>query len=201
MAANFDINLYLNKNVNYNEIIKWLNETKIPYEISEINAIDNWTFENQRIIENDNIKLINKLISEEKIILVYGKLIQKHSFGVMISYKETISEVNIWVSTKQLLYLEDDYISENNIDVYHAIINFIITYFNNKDFLICGIGVETIMGDDRVVDKLIADSYNVSCFILPKKYEVNSLRLCDMKKIDNYFIYFLKKDFEILKHT
>ncbi len=84
MAANFDINLYLNKNVNYNEIIKWLNETKIPYEISEINAIDNWTFENQRIIENDNIKLINKLISEEKIILVYGKLIQKHSFGVMI---------------------------------------------------------------------------------------------------------------------
>ena len=154
MAANFDINLYLNKNVNYNEIIKWLNETKIPYEISEINAIDNWTFENQRIIENDNIKLINKLISEEKIILVYGKLIQKHSFGVMISYKETISEVNIWVSTKQLLYLEDDYISENNIDVYDAIINFIITYFNNKDFFFFFIGVETIMGDDRVVDKL-----------------------------------------------
>ena len=64
MAANFDINLKMNKNVNYNEIIKWLNETKIPYEISEINAIDNWTFENQRIIENDNIKLINKLNTE-----------------------------------------------------------------------------------------------------------------------------------------
>lgn len=195
MSANFDINLYLNRKLNYNEIVKWLNETKIPYEISEINAIDNWTFENQRIIENDNIKLINKLISEEKIILVYGKLIQKHSFGVMISYKETISEVNIWVSTKELLYLEDDYINEKNIEVYDAIINFITTYFNNMDFLICGIGVETIMGEDKIVEKLIADSYNVSCFILPKKYEVNNLGLYDMKKIDNYFIYFLKERF------
>ncbi|WP_435303603.1 hypothetical protein [Thomasclavelia cocleata] len=195
MSANFDINLYLNKKVNYNEIIKWLNVTKIPYEISEINAIDNWTFENQRVIENDNIKLINKLISEEKIILVYGKLIQKHSFGVMISYKETISEVNIWVSTKELLYLEDDYINEKNIEVYDSIINFITTYFNNMDFLICGIGVETIMSEDRIVEKLIADSYNVSCFILPKKYEVNNPGLCDIQKIDNYFIYFLKKRF------
>ena len=189
MPANFDINLYLNKKVNYNEIIKWLNETKIPYEISEINAIDNWTFENQRVIENDNIKLINKLISEEKIILAYGKLIQKHSFGVMISYKETISEVNIWVSTKELLYLEDDYINEKNIEVYDAIINFITTYFNNMDFLICGIGVETIMSEDRIVDKLIADSYNVSCFILPKKYEINNPGLCDIQKIDNLFIF------------
>ena len=133
------------------------------------------------------------MISEEKIILVYGKLIQKHSFGVMISYKETISEVNIWVSTKELLYLEDDYINEKNIEVYDAIINFITTYFNNMDFLICGIGVETIMSEDRIVDKLIADSYNVSCFILPKKYEVNNPGLCDIQKIDNYFIYFLKK--------
>lgn len=195
MSANFDINLYLNKRVNYNEIIKWLNESKIPYEISEINAIDNWTFENQRIIEHDNIKLINKLISEEKIILAYGKLIQKHFFGVMISYKETVSEVNIWVSTKELLYLEDDYINEKNIEVYDSIINFITTYFNNKDFLICGIGVETIMGEDRIVDNLIADSYNVSCFILPKKYEGNNLELYNMKKIDNYFIYFLKERF------
>ena len=195
MSANFDINLYLNKKVNYNEIIKWLNVTKIPYEISEINAIDNWTFENQRVIENDNIKLINKLISEEKIILVYGKLIQKHSFGVMISYKETIREVNIWVSTQELLYLEDDYINEKNIEVYDSIINFITTYFNNMDFLICGIGVETIMSEDRIVEKLIADSYNVSCFILPKKYEVNNPGLCDIQKIDNYFIYFLKKRF------
>lgn len=192
MSANFEINLYMNKKVKYNEIIWWLKETKISYEISEIHVVDNWTFENQRIIKDNNIDLINQLISVEKIILVYGKLKQQHSFGVTISYKETISEVNIWVSTKKLLYLEDDYINEKNIEVYNAIINFITTHINKKDLLICGMGEEIIMGEDRIVDKLIADSCNVSCFILPKKYEVNNLMLYNMEKINDYFIY-LKK--------
>lgn len=189
MAANFDINVYINKRMSYREALAWLNINDIQYEISEISVIDNWSYENQYTIQNDNIKLIDKLLLDKKIIITYGILMQKYSFGFMMSYQENICEVDFWISTKELMNLDYDYINEKNINIYNEIINRIINTLENIQLQMCVIGVETTMSDDSEVDMCIENSYNVSCWILPKEYKTNKLENYSNEKRGQYFVY------------
>ncbi len=108
-----------------------------------------------------------------------------------MSYRENICEVDLWISTKELIELDYDYINENNITIYNKLINTIINTFENNKPHMCSIGIETVMSDEIELDKCIENSYNVTCWILPKEYQTNKLEKYSKEEKKYYSVYLL----------
>ena len=78
--------------------------------------------------------------------------------------------------------LDSDAITDENKFIYNKITNAVINNIDNKKLLLIGIGVETIIEYDRILQNIVDNSKNILIWILPRDKKINIQHFTRKKK-------------------
>jgi len=167
MAANFEVTLFVNQLACYTKYISLFHCLNGDFILDEMLVIDNWEYENQRKLNLDvsHYEIVD-LINNGKIIMAYGHLNEKHRCGFILHKVNSIYEITLWTSTKELPFL-DSIISGDNEHIYRDITNHVVKELSD-DLILCGIGSETSIHYSDAIADVMQSSHNVFEWISPK---------------------------------
>jgi len=141
------------------------------FEANSLEVIDNWDYDNQIYLAiNTNSETVAKYILNDKIVMLGGMLNHAHQCGLIIEKAtESIFSMSFWISTKELAFLSDDYVTSKNLGIYEYIVNTIIQLHDYYSIYLCAIGVETCFEYSESIELTIKNSRNVNCWIMSNK--------------------------------
>lgn len=194
MSAVFEISLLYKKRVSLCEIMNNINSTEFSCDIEQIEAIDNWQYENEQVIRKNELNRIQKLISEGKIIIIQGKANAIHRCGISFSVTEQDNfNIEFWISTKEIEELDSSYITDANAHIYNVIVEKLTEILNRKYLVFCGVGSETVISYNEIDEIDISNSKNICMWIFPTDKYIQGLEMYSKDIVNNFTIYKLKE--------
>jgi len=193
MSAVFDIQLYYKKFIPFSTISNLVIKEGASYTIDSLEIIDNWRYENQKMLEYDEITNLQHFIDAGKIVIIEGRLEKRHNFGIY--YLKTVNDIyslNLWISTKNIPMLDKDIVDGENSAIYDTLTKDIIQTIEKSYLVLCALGAETVINDDDLGKNIFSASRNVSEWIVTDEKEVSLL---------DEFTKFLYNDFLVCRKT
>lgn len=179
MAIVLNFNLLCEELISLNSMLQSNVVANLDVSIENISCIDNWMWENQQEIQD--ISLIQKKLSEGKIIIINLKSSTIKDMGI---YVEGIAEsyvYDLWVNTEGYPELDTDKINLNNriyFQRFYQKFNELLKMQNIR-FQLLGIGLETKFECKDTIIDTIEKSDNVIVWIVNKNFGRNLI-------LDNY---------------
>lgn len=181
MAANLDINIVCEELPDMNSLMMELRDNGINVTIEKKSYIDNWMWDNHK--EFKNISQMEKLLSEEKIIVIN---LNTHIFKDMGIYIEKISDryiYDLWINTEGFPDLDAGTVNMQNEKYFKKIYQIAGSMIKKRilSSVILGIGVETVFRYRENIMDIIRDSDNAAVWIMDKN-SARDMILADYKK-------------------
>lgn len=179
MAIVLNFNLLCEELISLNSMLQSNAVANLDVSIENISCIDNWMWENQQEIQD--ISLIQKKLSEGKIIIINLKSSTIKDMGI---YVEGIAEsyvYDLWVNTEGYPELDTDKINSNNRKYFQRFYQKFneLLKMQNIRFQLLGIGLETKFECKDTIIDTIEKSDNVIVWIVNKNFGRNLI-------LDNY---------------
>lgn len=186
MAENFEIVASTKCLFSQRDLIDFSKEINV--KIDSIKVIDNWDYENERVIHFNDISLVNDLIVKNKIVIFecHSGIVNCGAFISKISNSEY--EYSLWFSLKNLIELATDKITPENRYIYNRIVEYIKRYRKDDTMNFCAMGVEIYIADLADFEEKIKRSNGVVRWILPEKNSLRSKRFIE-ETDDNLYLY------------
>lgn len=190
MSAVFEVSLLYKKRVSLCEVINNINSTRFSCDIEKIEVIDNWQYENERIIRKNEFNQIQKLISEGKIVIIEGKINSIHQFGISFSVTDQDNfDIEFWISTKEINELDSSYITNTNLYIYDLLLKKLTQFLNKKYLIFCSIGSETVLSCNEIDEVDISKSKNVCMWIFPTDKNIQALERYSKNTVNDLIVY------------
>lgn len=159
--------------------------------VDGIEILDDWSYTNHQVINycEETINL-NEMISNGKIIIANLKVNGLRSGYYILKVDNGIYEIGIWFDTDKMSSLDSDAITDENEFIYNKITNAVINNIDNKKLLLIGIGVETIIEYDRILQNIVDNSKNILIWILPRDKKINIQHFYKKEEKEFFNIYF-----------
>jgi len=169
MSATFDIIVLCKNIIPVDVLYNKLCQNQFEILIDSIEVIDNWEYENQVKLNLDiDLKTLTNYVENNKIIMISGLLNDNHRCGLfMCKVSDNIITLDVWISSKNLPFLDDDYITEETLSIYEAATNSVIKMNDEYDIYLCGIGVEAYFTYGESIDCIIGASQNINRWVIP----------------------------------
>lgn len=179
MAIVLNFNLLCEELISLNSMLQSNVVANLDVSIEKISYIDNWMWENQQEIQDTS--LIQKKLSEGKIIIINLKSSTIKDMGI---YVEGIAEsyvYDLWVNTEGYPELDTDKINSNNRKYFQRFYQKFneLLKMQNIRFQLLGIGLETKFECKDTIIDTIEKSDNVIVWIVNKNFGRNLI-------LDNY---------------
>ncbi|MBR8658714.1 hypothetical protein [Brevibacillus sp. NL20B1] len=172
MGAVLEITLYTRKGIDFSECSKLLHKNNITCDIVEIEVIEDWEYRNQQCLPPDtDLALLHEYIEQGKICLVRCMVNQSIHGGCYVQKNNDIYELSAWFDVDRYPALDVDDVSAKNRWFYERLTGEIGSLVETKDFVIGGIGVETIITYTVNVKRMIENSHNVNRWLLPVSFD------------------------------
>lgn len=179
MAIVLNFNLLCEELISLNSMLQSNVVANLDVSIEKISCIDNWMWENQQEIQDTS--LIQKKLSEGKIIIINLKSSTIKDMGI---YVEEIAErymYDLWVNTEGYPELDTDKINLKNRKYFQRFYQEFnkLLKMKNIRFQLLGIGLETKFECKDTIIDTIEKSDNVIVWIVNKNFGKNLI-------LDNY---------------
>lgn len=179
MAIVLNFNLLCEELISLNSMLQSNVVANLDVSIEKISCIDNWMWENQQEIQDTS--LIQKKLSEGKIIIINLKSSTIKDMGI---YVEEIAEryvYDLWVNTEGYPELDTDKINLKNRKYFQRFYQEFnkLLKMKNIRFQLLGIGLETKFECKDTIIDTIEKSDNVIVWIVNKNFGRNLI-------LDNY---------------
>ena len=190
MSATFEFTVLCKKIIPIDVICNKLFQEKSKIIIDSIEIIDNWEYENQITLDmNIDMETLINYVENNKIVMINGLLNDNHRCGLFIEkVSNNITSLDIWISSKNLHFLDEDYITTENFSIYESITDSVLQMNDEYDVYLCGIGVETCFVYNESIDCIIRESANVNRWIIPFNQQFQKIDGFDMVKKKGFAI-------------
>lgn len=161
IAANFNIALYSRDIIDYDKLLRILQDQGFKPTINHIESIRNWEYEDARThtIQGMLADPFAALLEKGRIIWIQGEA-KLNRFVVFLSKSEEVYETSISIDTQHIDYL-DDTLNERNQPFYDEISSILLSSELVNDFLVAALGVEVMVDYDTDTIKMMRNSHNV----------------------------------------
>lgn len=171
MAIVLDINYLCNRMIGIDIIEQILRDYHV--NITSIHSIDNWMWNNERIVE---LQELERVLNDNRIFIIKLQQMLVKDLGLYIEKVEDIYHYTLWINTEGYSMLDCDEINEKNEKYYEKIFQTIIrTNEKIKDgFDVVGIGLETDIYYSKNALGIIQNSQNIMIWMLNKHIELSN---------------------------
>jgi len=193
MSAVFSIKLLLKEQLTIPEIVSFIKKENTNCEIDLIETHDDWEFSNEKRLSVGQIEDCDSLIRQGKMVRIYGVLESLFQFSMFL-YKpaQTIYATSFGISTKGIEMLDNDYITQDNKEVYSFITNKITTTINKDILLVGAIGSELTLFYESSFEDILKESYGACEWIFPDEKPYSYLDKYSKSQVNGFTIYCLK---------
>lgn len=159
---------FTDKQVQIEQILDLIKKEGFNICVVAVETFDNWSYQNYQIHEELNVDALNSLVANNKILLIYFKIVQ-HNCGLRVYKVNTrVFEYSLWVDTRNLPFLESDWLNESNSEFYHLLSNKINPLFEEFQVIYGAVGIESDVVYHVSEKEAVIKSSNVFRWFFPR---------------------------------
>lgn len=171
MSKKFEIHIETKNIISNKNLVDLINELEVDLDFLHI--IDTWDYDNELILDLDQIDSINSLIEFNKIVILEGYS-GPIKCGAFISKNDCLNyEYALWFSTDFFEGLGNNQITENNKNIYNRIFQLLEKYCGKQNIIFCAMGLEMYITDTSDLNEKADKSVGVIRWIVQEENKLN----------------------------